>query len=166
MMNKEIIEILENIALLLQLKGESVFKSIAYSNAADLLRRENINLTDLVNENKLDELDGFGKALVTKITDYVQNGKMAYYEKLTDEIPLTLLELFKLENLGPKKIKQLFTELEVKSIEDLKNKCEMNGVSKLKGFSTKSENDILASIIKYENDKEPQKITNHFREIR
>jgi DNA polymerase (family 10) len=79
---KDVVCILEEIAVLLELKGESPFKAIAYANAARRLESIGEDLHDLVRRGGLSSLKGIGDALEKKITELVTTGHLEYYEKL------------------------------------------------------------------------------------
>ncbi|MDT3739524.1 MAG: helix-hairpin-helix domain-containing protein [Candidatus Kapabacteria bacterium] len=145
-MNEQIIKILENISKLLEIKGESFFKFSAYSNAAEILRKGDYNIVELVITGKLSEIKGIGKALTEKITDYVMNGNMLYYELLTAEYPESLIELLKIEGFGPKKVFQVFNELNVKTVTELEDVINSGALAKLKGFTSAGVNKIIDSI--------------------
>jgi DNA polymerase (family 10) len=146
MNNTKIIELLNNLANLLEINGENSFKSGAYRTAADIIETQNLDVAQLISENKLGEINGFGKALVEKLTDLIQNGKMEYYEKVINEVPESLLKLTRIEGLGTKKIGRLYRELGIKNIDELKRACEKNQISELKGFGKKTEQNILEQI--------------------
>jgi DNA polymerase (family X) len=150
MINKKLLEILENIAILLEIKGENPFKSRAYSNAAQIIINQYIDIEKAVIENTIGDIKGFGKALETKISEFVTTGRMSYYEKLISEIPLTLIELTKIPGLGARKVKVLYNDLGITTIEELKSACLDNKISKLKGFGEKTETGILAELNKRE----------------
>jgi DNA polymerase (family X) len=164
-MKDKVIEILNNIAKLLEIKGEMFFKYNAYVAAADKLKSLDIDIESMARENKLSEIDGIGKALDTKISEFVLTGKMSYYEKLTAEYPESLLELLKIDGLGAKKIKQIFSELGIIDIDELESSCINGDVAKLKGFSEVSQTKILESI-QHIRSNPNYKVTNiHFRDI-
>lgn len=142
-MNEKIITLLRNISILLEVKGENIFKTNAYKTAADIIETQNLDIEELVNSNKLSSTNGFGKALTEKITEYVKTGSLQYYQDLIQEIPESLIELNKIEGLGIKKIKTLFEKLEIKNLEDLKIAAKKQEVSKLQGFGKKTEENIL-----------------------
>lgn len=152
-MNEEIIEILYNISKLLEIKGEPFFKFSAYSNAADILKSGQYDIKDLVEKNKLSEIKGIGKALNEKITDYVVNGKMMYYENLKSELPESLINILKIDGFGPKKILAAFNQLNVKSVEDLNRACEDKSIKQIKGISDNSIPKILSSIEEFKINK-------------
>jgi DNA polymerase (family 10) len=146
---KELLEILENLAVMLEIKGESPFKSRAYQNAADIIKVQQLDIEKLVNQNKLAEIKGFGKALVEKITDYVENGKMTYYERLKEEIPLSLIKMTKLDGIGNKKAGQIYQELGISEIDELEKAAKENKIQELKGFSKNTQEKIIESIQVY-----------------
>src|SRR5471032_2048988 len=107
----QVSDILEEIAVLLELKGENPFKARAYANAARVLDQYDGDLAPLVAENRLDIILGIGEALRLKITELVQTGRLDYYEKLRASVPEGLLALIEIPALGPKKIKTLHDKL-------------------------------------------------------
>jgi DNA polymerase (family X) len=146
MIDEKLINILQNISFLLEVKGENPFKARAYSNAADIIIEENIDVAAEVKNKTLGNIKGFGEALEKKITDYVENGKMEYYENLISEIPVTLLELRKISGLGPKKINELYTQLGITNLEELERACDNDRLLIIKGFTLKTKILILNSI--------------------
>ncbi len=146
MPKSEITSILKEIEQLLELKGENPFKARAYSNAARKITSEAINIEKHVQEGTLGTIDGFGQALQEKLTDFVQNGKMAYYEKLKAEVPAGLREIGKMPGIGPKKARDLYHKHEIMSLEELEDYCKNGKLSQIKGYTAKSEEFILAAI--------------------
>ncbi len=143
---EEVIELFESIARLLELKGENVFKVRAYTNAARTLETFTGDFGAVVAEGRLGEVDGIGAALQEKITDFVRTGSLPYYEKLLAEFPPGLFELFELQGLGPKKIKALWEQLDLSTIDALEAACKDGRVAALKGFGEKTAGNILISI--------------------
>ncbi|TAL69342.1 MAG: DNA polymerase/3'-5' exonuclease PolX [Bacteroidetes bacterium] len=146
MPDKKLIKILDNIAILLEIKGENPFKSRAYSNAAEIIRENQLDIQKEVQEGTLSNIKGFGDALVKKMTEYVQIGKISYYEKLIAEIPESLVDITKINSMGPRKTKLVYEQLGVKSINELEEVCLNGSLKKLKGFTDKSIEIILNSI--------------------
>ena len=139
----EAIKILEEISLLLQLKGENTFKIRAYENAARTLSNIDTEFDELVTSGGLVKLKGFGKALVEKLTELSQTGKLDYLEKLRAEFPPSLFEMMKLQGLGPKKVKLFYDELNITSIDELENACNDGRLEALSGMGAKSVELIL-----------------------
>lgn len=143
---KQVIEILEEIGTLLELKGENPFKTRAYGNAARALRGVSEDLHELIAGNRLREIKGIGEAISEKITTLVTTGTLKYYEDLRRSFPPGIMELMRIPGLGPKKVKRLLDELGVASINDLEKACRENRVANLEGFSAKSQQNLLDGI--------------------
>ncbi|MBK1877012.1 DNA polymerase/3'-5' exonuclease PolX [Pelagicoccus mobilis] len=146
-MNKsDIADVLNEIATLLELKGENPFKIRAYQNGARKLETLESDLADLVAEGRLKEVAGFGDALAQKITELHETGGLEFFEKLKASVEPGLVSMLEIPGLGAKKIKALHKELGLKSIEELKEACESGSVASLKGFGKKTAEKILSGI--------------------
>ena len=143
---KDIIQILEEIATLLEIKGENPFKTIAYTNGARTLQTLEEDLGTIIEEGRLGEIKGFGKALTEKIQTLYETGELEYYINLRESVPSGLLELLEIPGLGGKKIKAVHDALGVDSVESLTKACETDQVAGLKGFGKKSQEKILIGI--------------------
>ena len=139
-------EILKEIGVLLELKGENPFKTRAYVNGARTLEGLTEPLETLIQEERLGEVKGIGKALVEKITELVETGELEYYNTLKASIPPGLIEMLDVQGMGPKKVKAINEKLGVETIEDLEKACEAGKVAELDGFGEKSQEKILESI--------------------
>jgi DNA polymerase (family 10) len=139
-------EILNRIALLLELKGENPFKTRAYKAGAEIVESYAGDIMQLAAEQKLAGIKGIGEALRDKLHEMATTGKLEFYEKLKAEFPEKLFELFEISGLGPKKIAALYSELKVGSIADLKRVCESGEGAKISGFGEKTMVKILESI--------------------
>lgn len=139
-------EILEQIAQLLELKGENPFKIRAYTNAARALESLSEPLEMLVAEERLGEIEGIGKAITEKVTELVTTGKLPYYEELKASFPPGIFELFELQGLGAKKIKALHDQLGVSSLVDLERVCNEGKVAELAGFGAKTQTNLLKAL--------------------
>ncbi len=124
MTKDEIAGILENIARLLELKGENPFKIRAYVNAARALETLGDDLPKMIAEDRLRKVEGIGKAIAEKITTLVQTGRLEYYENLREAFPPEISVLFELQGLGAKKIKALYETLGISSITKLERACK------------------------------------------
>lgn len=146
-MDKEnVAQILVEIGILLELKGENPFKTRAYANAARTLEALAEPLDKLVAENRLGEIKGIGEGLQKKITELVTTGRLAYYEELKASIPPGLLEMLQIPTLGPKKIKALHDTLGLTSIDALEKACQAGQVATLDGFGEKTQQNLLDGI--------------------
>ena len=146
-MNKDqIAAIFENIARLLELKGENPFKIRAYTHAVRALEILSEPVEMLVAEERVSSVDGIGKAISEKITELVQTGRLAYYDKLRDEFPPDILTLFDIQGLGGKKIKALWDALRIDSVTKLERACKSGAVAELPGFGEKTAANIIKAI--------------------
>lgn len=138
--------VLEKIALLLELKGENPFKVRAYRQGAEVVLAMEEDVVELAKNDELKGVKGIGEALRDKLGELAQTGKLEFYEKLKEEFPPTIFDLFEVQGLGPKKIKALYEELGVVSLEKLKAACLEGRVATLAGFGEKTQNKILEGI--------------------
>ena len=146
MKNHEIAEIFKRMGRLLDIKGENVFKIRAYFKAAEQIENLSEDIEIVKSEGRLADIPGIGKALQEKIILYCQSGHIPAYEKLIQEMPESLLDLYDIPSLGPKKIKLLYDELKVKSITDLEQALKTTQVRGIKGFQKKTIEKIIEGI--------------------
>ena len=145
-MREKIVTILNQIALILEIKGENAFKIRAYKNGSEVIENYGDDIIQVTKDGKLGELKGIGKALASKIEEIVETGKLTYLDELKLEFPDTFFDLFEISNLGPKKIKKLYDNLQIDSIDKLEASCKNNEISKISGFGKKSVEAILEAI--------------------
>jgi len=143
---KQLIKILEEIGILLELKGENPFKVRAYYNAARQFETMNVDIQDLVSSGKIAEVKGVGKALVDKISTIVNTNELPYYSELKSSVPEGLFEILKIPGLGAKKVKVIYEKLAVSSLGELEYACRENRLRDLSGFGQKSQDNILKNI--------------------
>ncbi len=146
MTKSEIAAVLEEVAALLELKGENPFKIRAYTNAARSLETFGGNISSLQDEEALSKIPGIGKSIAEKIKELAATGSLKYLEELRTEFPAAILELFSISGLGAKKIKALYEQLQVSSIEQLRQACETGRVAQLPGFGETTQIKICKAI--------------------
>ncbi len=145
MKNQQVAKIFSELAQLLELKGESIFRIRAYRRAAQ-------NIADFskdvaaCSEEELLQLPGIGKDLAAKIREYCETGKVAAHEKLIAEIPAGVLELSRVPGIGPKTAKQLYEQAKIGSIEELESMARAGKLAGLRGIQKKTEENILKGI--------------------
>ena len=139
-------EVLKEIGVLLELKGENPFKTRAYVNGARVLEGLTEPLETLIAEERLGDIKGIGKALVEKITELVETGELEYYDTLKASIPPGLIEMLDITGMGPKKVKAVHEKLGIKTVKQLEAACKKGKVAELDGFGQKSEEKILEGI--------------------
>jgi DNA polymerase (family 10) len=146
-MNKDqVAEVLVEIGVLLELKGENPFKSRAYANAARALDGLGEPLENLIRENRLNEVKGIGEAIQKKIVELINTGALPYYNELKASVPPGLFAMLQIPGLGPKKVKALYDKLQITSIEQLETACKDAKVAALDGFGDKTQSKILEGI--------------------
>lgn len=143
---KHVAQTLEELAVLLELKGESSFKIRAYQQAARTVLFLEQDLEELVKTGGLAKVKGIGKSLTGHITELVKTGGLDYLNDLRNSFPAGLLEILQVQGLGPKKVKTLYKDLGVTSLGELEYACQENRLVSLKGFGAKSQAKVLQSL--------------------
>jgi DNA polymerase (family 10) len=146
MEKEKVAEVLVEIGVLLELKGENPFRTRAYGNAARAIESLAEPLEKLIAEERLNEVKGIGEAIQKKITELVTTGSLAYYEELKASIPPGLLQMLEIPGVGPKKIKALHDKLGITTIEQLEQACKEGKVAQLAGFGEKTQANICDGI--------------------
>jgi len=146
MTREKLADVLEEIALLLEMKGENPFKVRAYRQGAEAVSNHDGDIVAMAIQNELAGIKGIGEALRDKLHELASTGKLEFHEKLRAEFPPGIFGLFDLQGLGPKKVQALHKALGVGSIEELKAACEADKVAGLPGFGAKTQVKILEAI--------------------
>ncbi|MDY0396914.1 DNA polymerase/3'-5' exonuclease PolX [Virgibacillus halophilus] len=153
MNKKDIIRLLEQIAVLLELKGENSFKIAAYSRAAQNIERDSRALSEIDDFTKI---KGIGKGTSSVIMQYIHDGKSEALEELKKQVPAGLIPLLQVPGLGGKKLSRLYQELNVTDAESLREALVSKEVEALPGFGKKSAEKLLASL--QEMGKRPERL--------
>lgn len=143
---KDISDILEEIGILLELRGENPFKSRAYSNAARIVTNLEGDLDELAATGALSEIRGIGEALSRKISLLVTTGELDYYTELKASVPRDHVTMLRIRGLGPKKIFQLHRMLGINTVDDLEKACREGRLLEIRGFGPKNQEKILKGI--------------------
>jgi DNA polymerase (family 10) len=151
---KEISRVLNEIATLLELKGENRFRCLAYSNAARTVDGLRDDPVALVKDGKLGDVKGIGAALTEKVTELVTTGRMKYHEELRSSFPDGLFEMLRLPGMGAKKVRVIHDKLGLSTIGELEYACNENRLVDLPGFGQKSQQNILKGIKNLKKYKE------------
>ncbi|MEY3001354.1 MAG: hypothetical protein RL648_1568, partial [Verrucomicrobiota bacterium] len=137
---------MERIGTLLELQGENPFKIRAYQSGARALESLEEDLDALIEQERLGDVKGIGKALTEKIIQLRREGHLPFYEKLVASVPPGLLEMLEIPGFGPKKILKVRTELGIETMAALQAACEDGRLAALSGFGPKSAENILRGI--------------------
>jgi DNA polymerase (family 10) len=145
MTNSQIAAVFDQIADLLEFKGENAFRVRAYRNGARAIRDLPDSVVSIVADDwrRLLQIDGVGKAVAEKAVTLVQTGGLPQLDGLLAEIPETVLAMMRVPGLGPKKAAAIYQQLGVATLDELKTACEAGQVRELKGFGAKTEQVIL-----------------------
>lgn len=146
MHNYPIADLLARMGRLLEIKGENVFKVRAYEKAAENIRACSEDLEMLRREGRLNEVGGLGKALQEKIGEFIDTGRVSAYDRLTEEIPESVLEMVDIPSVGPKKAKLFFERLKLHSLDDLERAARAGKLAGLPGIQAKTITNILKGI--------------------
>lgn len=148
MQNSDVVKIFEELADLLEIQNANPFRVRAYRNAArtigDLPECVATILQD--SSRNLEDLPGIGGDLAQKIKTIVETNSLPQLDELRLEVPRGVVDMLRVEGLGPKKAAMLFKELQVSSLEMLKAAAESGAVAKLKGFGEKTAKKILEGL--------------------
>ncbi len=146
MNNQQVADLLNKIANLMDIQGETFFKTRAYRMAAQQIEVLEEPIEQLVKEQRLQDIQGIGTAIAKKIEEYTITGHLTFYDKLTKEIPESLLDLLDIQSLGPKKVGTLFHQLGITTISELRKACAQGKLRNLEGFGEITERNILRGI--------------------
>ena len=138
--NTEIADMFEQLADLLEIREENPFRIRAYRNAARVIRGHARSMAELVDAGAdLAELPGIGADLAGKIATIVHSGKLPLLDQLRAKVPRPLVEMTRIEGLGPKRAKALYRALRIRSLEDLQRAARSGRIREVKGFGARTE---------------------------
>lgn len=153
--NSEVAKIFREIAFILQTADEKksdpniIFKIRSYNKAADEIQNLSSEIGEIYKKDKLKgllKIPSIGKAIATKLEEYITTGKIHYYDELKEKLPVDVSQFFGLEGIGPKTIKTLYSNLGIKNIPDLEKAALESKIRSIPGFSQKKEELILKKI--------------------
>ena len=141
--NQEIAAFLNELSILLELQGENAFRIRAYTNAARTFEMLEESISTMLQQGTLTALKGVGQGLADLVDEFVRTGTAADLEKAKASIPPGLLDMLKIQGLGPKKIRTIHAQLGLETLEELEKACAENQLSGLSGFGKKTQENIL-----------------------
>lgn len=146
MTNKELSKIFKLSASLMELHDENPFKIKAFSGAVYAIDKQEKEIITL-SSTELEKLDGFGKSIVSKIAEIKETGSFAELNSLLAATPVGVISMLKIKGIGPKKVKTIWKEAGIETIEALSLACEENKIAQIKGFGEKTQQTILENIV-------------------
>ncbi len=146
MRNRDIADIFATIADMLAIRGDQIHRVLAYRRAAESITELGRDINQVYEEGTLTEIPGIGKTLADKIEEMLTTGKLAFYDRLAQEIPPTLVEMLRVEGLGPKRVKQIYDSLGITTLAELTEAAQAGKLRELPGLGSKSEAKLVAAI--------------------
>ncbi|MEO6624586.1 MAG: DNA polymerase/3'-5' exonuclease PolX, partial [Burkholderiaceae bacterium] len=146
MNNQELAQVFANIGDLLEIKGEVIYKILAYRRAAETLREYNRDVSAVWKEGKLRDIPSVGQAIADKIDELLSTGQLGMYERLKAEVPAGLIEILAIPDVGPKKAALFWKKLGIVSVAALDEAARGGKLRDLAGMGEKSEAKIIAGL--------------------
>jgi len=146
MNNRQLADTFTLVADLSEIKGEIIYKTLAYRKAAENLMGLGREASEYWKEGKLEDIPGVGKAIAEKIDELLNTGKLGFLEKLKKEVPHSLAEWIKVPSLGPKKIGLIYKTLGITTLAELEAAAKDGKLRDLPGMGAKSESAILEGL--------------------
>jgi DNA polymerase (family 10) len=144
--NEDLGHLFETIADLLEIKGEVIYKILAYRKAADSLYNLVQDVNDFWRQGTLTEIPGIGKAIAEKIDELISTGHLEFYERLQNEVPISLTDMLQVPDVGPKKVGIFWKNLGITTLAELETAARNGSLRDLPGMGEKSEAKVLAGI--------------------
>ncbi len=144
--NRDIADIFDTVADMLQLKGEIIHRVMAYRRAAESIRQYPRDIRVLAAEGSLKDIEGVGDTLAEKIQEIIDTGELDFLNKLRAEIPPGLVEILRINGVGPKRAMQFYRELGIATVPELEAAAREGRLANLGGMGEKSQKKILESI--------------------
>ncbi len=154
MKNKLVVDTFRNIAEILEIKGDNVFRIRAYQKAADTIEGLAEDIDNFVSQGRLKEIPGIGVDLSAKIKEITSAGKLGFYEDLKKTIPEGLLGLLNIPSVGPRTAGLLYEKLKIKNITDLEIAITEGKLEGIPGIKEKTIENILKGIQLIKRGKE------------
>ena len=148
MTNAEIAAALEELGVLYELDGANKYRVLAYGTAARAIRESPVSVSELAAAGRATGLAGVGKTLAEKIDALLATGEIPAAAKLKEKFPPSLIEVTRVPGVGAKTARRLFEELDVATLDDLKEAAEKQRIRGLKGLGPKVEENVLANLEK------------------
>jgi len=143
---KQAAGLLEELGVLLELRGENPFRTRAYVNAARSLLQHPGDLDEIISSTDLKGIKGIGEGMRARILEMHDTGGLKEYDEVRASIPDGLVDMLKIPGLGPKKAKAIYDNLGVKTVGELEYACHENRLVDLSGFGARTQEKILEGI--------------------
>ncbi len=146
MNNRDIVNMFNRIADMLAIRGDQIHRVLAYRKAAESIAGLGRDINQVYAEGELTDIPGIGKTLAAKIEEMLTTGRLEFYERLSEDVPPSLVDLLRVEGLGPKRVKQIYDQLGVTTIDELTAVAKAGKLSELPRLGKKSEEKLIGAI--------------------
>ena len=146
MKNREVAEMFNQVADMLAIRGDSIHRILAYRRAAESIEGLGRDINQIYAEGTLTDISGIGKTLAEKIEEMLTTGHLAFYERLSEEIPPSLVAMLRVEGLGPKRVKQVYEGLGITTLAELQEAAQAGKLRDLPKMGAKTEEKLIAAI--------------------
>ena len=148
--NGDLARIFHEIGDMLEVQGELVFKTVAYHRAADAIAHSPVEVARAYREGHPPRIPGVGAAISKKLDELATTGRLAFHERLREQVPPSLVELLEIPAVGPRTVKLLYEQRGIESLDDLRHAAEAGHLRDLRGMSERTEAAILDGIAQLE----------------
>ena len=158
MTNREIVAMFATVADMLSIRGDQIHRILAYRRASESLEALGRDIQQVYEAGELTDIPGIGKTLAEKIEEMLTTGELDFYNRLSQEIPPSLVEMLKVDGLGPKRVKQVYETLGITSLAELTTAANEGKLRDLPGLGAKSEAKLvkaIAALARHGDDRTP-----------
>ena len=148
--NADLARVFNEVADMLEILGEVVYKAVAYRRVADAVERWPEDVAARYRSGDAPKIPGAGAAITAKLAELAETGRLEYHERLQAQVPAGLLDMLRIQGVGPRTVKLLHDELGIGSLEELRAAAEGGQLRGLKGLSARTEENVLAGIERIE----------------
>jgi len=156
--NAELARIFHDIADMLEVRGELVYKTVAYRKAADAIAHSPVEVSRAYLERRPPRIAGVGEAIAKKIEELARTGRLEFYQRLREEVPPSLVALLAIPGVGPRTVRQLHDELGIVTMDELRRAAEAGRLRRLRGMSARTEQLVLSGISALETRQERMRL--------
>jgi len=146
MKNREVAKMFYKVADMLAIRGDNIHRILSYRRAAESIEALGRDINQVYAERTLTDIPGIGKTLAEKIEEMLTTGGLEFYERLSLEIPPSLVDMLRVEGLGPKRVKQVYENLGVSTIEELSVAAKEGKLRELPKMGAKTEAKLIVAI--------------------
>ena len=144
--NRQIADMFETVADMLQIRGDNIHRVLSYRRASEVIRDLPRTLESISQEGGLTDIPNIGKTIAAKIDEMLETSKLDFYERLKEDVPPGVVDVLRINGVGPKKAKLFWQALDITSVEQLQTAGEEGKLRELAGMGAKSEQKILDGI--------------------